>query len=416
MNTLNIKLISLALLILSFPMAIAAQTIASGIVILITIAVCFKNRNQETFKDSYSHLLKHRLPPIVLGAAFLLLHVLASSLNEKNAGAKSIDFLIGSIPWLILPPLAFLAFKDLTSVEWKKLSFFGVFIVGLWGLIATSQYIWGWQLLDISIAPDVQRPRGLYPHPLTLAYAALLVWPFAVSHIFLHPQKVTSWIWCLSVGAILVFTQSRTVQVLGLMVLGWNFMSYFSRIKRRDRYILLLLGFALVTITLTTHNIVTDKFKKTFTTEGVDKFSSYPDDRLAFWHAHALMIKERPILGHGINLDTSYREPYYESLGLKDFPKKYEAHNMFIQITAETGLLGLFLFIGWLSWHLWFFCLSRFKVPPPFTRLIILQTLVIFILGGLTQNAFQDFEVRVGLTLFCILVWLAPRVIKKAVL
>ena len=54
------------------------------------------------------------------------------------------------------------------------------------------------------------------------------------------------------------------------------------------------------------------------------------------------MIKDRPIL-HGMHLNKEYREPYYIKLGLKDFIRKYEAHNQYIQTAANSGIPGLLI-------------------------------------------------------------------------
>jgi len=159
----------------------------------------------------------------------------------------------------------------------------------------------------------------------------------------------------------------------------------------RIRLLLLFGTLASGTLMMATDNPMSHRFSVLFSEQNPDQFSSYPDDRLAFWHAHAEMIKDRPILGHGVHLNHEYRKPYYERIGLADFPKKYEAHNQFIQAWTEGGLLALFCFIGWLlSLALW---IKRDMSAPLFKRMA-LQTLLVFVIGGLTQNAFFDSEVR----------------------
>ena len=165
------------------------------------------------------------------------------------------------------------------------------------------------------------------------------------------------------------------------------------------------LGVVFVSAVIVVPNACTQKFVNTFSQVGVDKHSDYPDDRFAFWHVHWNMVKERPLTGHGFTLDTSYRLPYYQAIGLKDFSKPYEAHNMFLQILANGGLIALAWFLVWLSWYIWY----ALKQSNPLLRAVGRQTFASFSLVGLTQNAFQDSSVRMVLTLFCAGFLLASR-------
>ena len=128
--------------------------------------------------------------------------------------------------------------------------------------------------------------------------------------------------------------------------------------------------------------------------KGLNRESNYLDDRVAFWHAHWLMIKEKPLYGHGVQLDETYRQPYYAEIGLSDFSKKYAAHNMYIQILTNGGILLLFIFFIWL------FLLYRYiLLKLESERFMCIQALLGFLVASLTQNAFQDSSVRVTLSI-----------------
>ena len=148
---------------------------------------------------------------------------------------------------------------------------------------------------------------------------------------------------------------------------------------------------------LATKNPVSVRIYATFTDEGLGRYAKdYPDDRLAFWHAHWEMIKERPLMGHGMHLGTEYRTPYYESIGLGDFIKKYEAHNQYIQVTTNGGFVGLCLFLTWLGWYL----IKAWSLQKKsLTMMIVFQSLAGISFAGLSQNAFQDSEVRFAMLL-----------------
>ena len=71
-----------------------------------------------------------------------------------------------------------------------------------------------------------------------------------------------------------------------------------------------------------TKNPISDRFKSTVTQKSALECQGYPDDRVAFWHVFVNMIKERPVLGHGIDLNTKYRTPLLQAIGLGEFKKK----------------------------------------------------------------------------------------------
>jgi len=70
-------------------------------------------------------------------------------------------------------------------------------------------------------------------------------------------------------------------------------------------------------------------------------------DRRFMWQAAINMIKDRPILGHGVNTFMANYLAYW--VGGEQQPRY--AHNCYLQVAAETGLIGLAAFL-WLFWCL----------------------------------------------------------------
>jgi O-antigen ligase/Flp pilus assembly protein TadD len=78
--------------------------------------------------------------------------------------------------------------------------------------------------------------------------------------------------------------------------------------------------------------------------------------RLALWRAGGLMLRERPLLGRGPDhfgsafplVQASFRESF-ASRGIVFAPKEQRAHNDYVQLAAETGVVGL---------GLWFWVLA----------------------------------------------------------
>ncbi|MBF0441971.1 MAG: O-antigen ligase family protein [Oligoflexales bacterium] len=389
----------LYLLILCLPLGAAVHSFATILCFILTIYLCIKNCR----RGSLSSLFFKFKFPLIFSFTYLFSMIIASCVNPSNTLLSGIKEFLGYASWFALPYLFYLTSQQLEEKDTGNLYSLGSYICLIWGLIALSQYIWGWKLQGMSVMEDVQRPRGLYSHPLTLAYTALLIWPLSVMTIIKRPRDIRSLFLFAGVGLIIFFTNSRTVQIAALLVVLFNIL-YF--LKGKSRLIILTLAAVSLTAVSLTDNPDSQKFRETFTEKGVDKFSKYPDDRLAFWHVHWLMIRERPVFGHGANLDTAYRTPYYEKIGLKDLEKKYEAHNLYIQAASNAGIIGLLGFLGWL---LWFIAFSLSSLKSQFSRAVAIETLVAFALGGFTQNCFQDSGVRFGLTIFCIFILLLSK-------
>jgi O-antigen ligase len=381
------------LLILCLPFGPSPQSIAIGIA-AITILV----RDRARLKDLAQKIGRKERISLLLLLLVIILPIISTFLNSKNPERDVFSFFLGFAPLLILPIL-FLTQKPIPKEGHHKLELFWTFLMIFWALAAVSQHIWGWKIQGISLVHGdfFKRSQGFYSHPLTLAYVALMLWPF---HLVLLAIDFKNWrrvALVLGNLALLYLSASRTAQAVALLATLGFALSYF---KGKIRiYLLLGMTVALIGI-FSTENAVSRRFSNM--SSGMlseEKESAYADDRIAFWIVHWNMVKERPILGHGINLDKNYRVPYYDAIGLPGFKKAYEAHNQILQIAAEGGMLAALAFIAWLvSVHFSWQNSSRNL------RYIRDLTLICLFLGGLTQNAYFDGEVRFALmTLLCFL-------------
>ncbi|HET9238529.1 MAG TPA: O-antigen ligase family protein [Oligoflexus sp.] len=331
-------------------------------------------------------------------AAFLLWNVFATLISPSQHHAEPGSYFVGYAPLFILPWLTGLLPK-LDDAQKKKLLSFAAGLVLIWGLAVFSQYLFPWRLSGLSLVEHTtRRAQGFYSHPMSLAYASLLIWPFAVRLLLKSPRLWQSWCFAAGAAMLLLFSMSRIVQLLAALVVLGN---VFIMLSGRQRLLALMASLLIGTGLAVTDNPVSARFHNLLHPTAQDVMSDYPDDRLAFWHAHLLIIQERPWLGHGVHQGNAFRKPYYERLGLGDFKKQYQAHNQYIQIVAEGGLIALALYGFWLvmTWRV----LKRW-IGDAFIRNTGQQTLLIFSLGVLTQNAFDDTCVRMGVViLFCVL-------------
>ena len=384
------SMIPLLLLVVSYPFGVAVHGVMSTISVILALAM--------VKKTSYS--FKPITSPIIISSLYVVWVTISGVISGTIESNALISDFVGYIGWIAIPPALTPLLIDISHKQRQQLVITVQSICVLWGLVVLSQHLLGWRVSGHSIIPDGFRPRGFYSHPLTLAYCALIPFPMLVNVAFERPQKLISWLSLMSLGSIIFFTLSRTVQAVAFLVIIW---SVFNHLKGRQKIASLLTIFALISALFVIPNPVANKFVDTFSEKGVDKHGEYADDRLVFWHAHWEMIKERPLTGHGNTRGSQYRNQYYQKIGMPQFKKKYEAHNMFIQIIANSGLIGLCLFLSWLGWHF----LNIQRIEQKFYRSVYTQTLTIFCLAGLTQNAFQDSEVRMGLTLLTLFIWVS---------
>jgi O-antigen ligase len=275
-------------------------------------------------------------------------------------------------------------------------------IAVIWALTSLSQSLIGWRIHGIELVSDYKRPRGLYSHPLTLAYTAFLFWPLAVHLSFKKPKSVQSWLLFLSIGTIIVLTNSRTIQFVSLVCLIWNGAKLLRGNYRWLAVVILIAGFG---VTATTNNTIRAKFRQTFSSLEAKHATEYQVDRLAFWDAHRLMIQDRPMLGHGHSIDSRYRAPYYQELGLAKFTKKYEAHNAVIQLLTNGGVIGLCFFLFWFVLQFQLIGMGQ----SPGGRAILTQTFIFWALAAMSQNSFQDSEARLALAFAATAIVILPR-------
>jgi len=116
-------------------------------------------------------------------------------------------------------------------------------------------------------------------------------------------------------------------------------------------------------------------------------------ERLQIWRANLAMLAERPLTGFGVGNHDQFMEPYYAAhvqSAMRD-----HAHNSFLQIAVDAGLLGLtawlllcavLLRMGWRAQR-------NAQAEPRYLLFGAWLALLGFLLGGLTQHNFGDAEV-----------------------
>jgi len=190
-----------------------------------------------------------------------------------------------------------------------------------------------------------------------------MVFPVILSFFLLKNDKKIKLIYYLLLSflyANFMICQSRGIWISIFIssIIGLYFIYKFKLIKyfRKNRkwLILLILTFLIITIIYSTDNpmnksaiTVPQRALSTF-----DKRDTSINTRILIWKTTFNMIKDNPLFGSGIG---SFKINYlnYQAKYLNEYPaySKYwikagEAHNEYLQIWAELGIVGLVLFLS----------------------------------------------------------------------
>jgi len=251
---------------------------------------------------------------------------------------------------------------DVAATVQRTVSFLGGFLLMLLtSMLTESQLRRMWGLLAISSGISVLATLlasswtssgrfstgGLDPND----FAGLLVIAMAV---FLFgglatPVSISTLI-PTSLGVFLSGSRTGIVAVLATVTL-----SLFVGGKRRRR---LLSVFIAAVVAIAAVGLVSYS-QPTLVADLVSRYSSLANlreertwaGRLDLWHAAARLIEERPITGVGAGSFPSVCEQYSVQCTVINSvrPGGAVAHNMYLSVAAELGLVGLFLFL-WVHW------------------------------------------------------------------
>jgi O-antigen ligase len=380
----------LALLIV--PLAVAGQNIGMGVYALILFAQIYARRAGKPWRALWAELKV----PVSASVGYIVWGLFSCAMNPANPFAESSDFVWGYLSWALLPPVFFMAQDALSDEAAGKLEKALALVAAVMGAVAIAQLALGFKLEGSHFVPSIKRAQGFYSHPLTFAYVMLLFVPLGWIGVLKRPGNWAAWVIFAGGVAGVFASSSRTVQAMCVLAMV---VETLAVARGRGRAIALGVIVVLGLAVGLTDNPMRERFLRTATETNYGGKSDYPDDRLAFWHVHWVMFSERPLIGHGENITTAYRTPYYEKLGLGGLERKFEAHNLYLQILVNTGIVGLALYLTWFGWALrraW--TVSR----------AVFTALVVYALASLTQNSFQDSEVRYALTLVVSGLFLAP--------
>lgn len=376
--------ILLSLFFVSFPLPVAFQQTTLGLLLAAVAFHCWRERRLPT-------TLLNR-PLLLLFGAFLLSTLFCPDVSGSLIGYRRL--------WLVSAffVTAILVEEPLGAEQLLKLFIICAAIVATYGIIQhftgldlSKQLVGKKSTLDPFWFGRQEGFRTKGFHPSGISYAHNLLFPLTLISAWLSVPGLSwrKWImfgggWGLMIFALL-FSLTRGVwlaYVCVLLLLG---------LIRGGKVLIGVMGGAVLLglFLLSAGPGVQERAWK-----ALDIGENL--GRSQIWLANIDMVKERPLLGWGYGNYRKFREPFYER-----YPQANHtghAHNSFLQVWVDSGLLGLVAFL-YFFWALVRMGWETYRLFPPEEEplrslaLGAMLSIVGFLVGGLTQYNFGDAEV-----------------------
>lgn len=250
--------------------------------------------------------------------------------------------------------------KNLGRIKYFLYGVTGIYVFRFWlkdATLKTKTIIMNTFLLSIVVAGVYATGRYLFtdderatPLTETMRYgygSAMLL--LTLLSAFLHKDKMGKWfqpqyvLLALIIGFFGMFFTYTRGALLGFLC-GLPFVFFFYRKK------VALIGGALSILVVLTLAIIYFFGTGTSSIRFLSTQNNASDNiRRSQWQSAVIAIQEKPVLGWGLsNFHTQLKRIKTQNdLAAKHYDDAH-SHNVFLEVGAGTGLIGLFIFCGWL--------------------------------------------------------------------
>lgn len=242
------------------------------------------------------------------------------------SGRRKLDFLI-----LVMTLSAGLS-GAVGFIQYLLYSVFGSSTKGIWNFADTR--ILGAFSSDIYLSGFTGRVESTFNNPNIFAHYLIMALPFAVYYSFAGKKSRYYGICNISIITIIsgiAFTLSRGSFIALIAVIIFYSMTRIRNIAR-----ILIASAAGIVISFAP---VIERFM--FLSSG----NPMNDIRLDIWISGIRYIRQSPLTGHGAGIINTWN--YLSETGI-DTP---HMHNIFLQISAESGIIGIIIFAG-IMWQM----------------------------------------------------------------
>lgn len=236
-----------------------------------------------------------------------------------------------------------------------------------------------------------RRLTAFYENPNHLALALVFPWAFFLGKLLLaEPKQRTSNVFgvltFLTTSAILFFTYSRTIwfAMLGTTAVGLLFISRQKALKL-GLILCVTLGVSYLTNTFGFRDRLI--YTLNFSPE------SSQSSRMVAWKTSWHVFLDHPLFGVGLDEINKYYPQQYEKLNIDPVLGAGHAHNQFLQLLAETGLVGFSALTTILIAGLFYFQRSFRKSKSLQNKAISLGAFLAIV--ALFLSSFTDTPIRI---------------------
>ena len=316
-------------------------------------------------------------------------------------------FLMGIAHWSKPHPAAPRPFPDLEGVVLLRSFVKGLFWASvILGLYSCLQFLTGYSIYEVAayrpdriMAGRFYRVTGFLEHPVAFAGLSLASFAFALALGNLNlrtPQRFLDQRTLQGILGIhfLLIAMSGTRMALVVAVLLVLMMVLKSKASGKVR--LKMMGAVTIgVIGLSWLTGIASRFWEAWDSGQI------LGNRLVFWQVHWQVFLDHPFFGAGHHwLKQGGRDYYYNLLGHEGFLQKYSAHNIYLEILSNVGVVGflaLFVSVLWMGVSLKrrsTTLVARFTCSGLFLAFL---SLLIF---GFTQNTLFDTSTLLPLLYF----------------
>jgi O-antigen ligase len=197
---------------------------------------------------------------------------------------------------------------------------------------------------------DGSRLSGPVGDPNFYAQSMLVLIPIALSRFLKEKnwflKAIAGWVFLASTLAV-IFSYSRGAAVAAVLML--LFAVLHSPPRLADVLIAILLLILIITFIPNPYierlATITDIFGDRNAVVGEVSYRGRASEVIAAW----LMFIDHPIFGVGVENYPVFYQSYSRKLGLDPRLEQRQAHNLYLQVAAETGLAGILVFGGLLT-------------------------------------------------------------------
>ncbi len=227
----------------------------------------------------------------------------------------------------------------------------------------------------------VSRAAGFYGHPMTLGGWLCIFLPLLLIEFF-EKTLLGRYYWTAGLifvfcSAGLVFNGTRGAWLAVTIVCTALFVYYMFKNKRN--FIISILFIVLISTILVNN----DKFMNRLDT--IDDFNKFQSntERILIWQSAWNMFKDHPVLGVGLGQYAENYQQKYISPQAKE-PYLTHAHNNFMQMLAENGIVGFAGFVIMFGYIILKNIITWCKTKNVYALMIVSST-VCLLLQGFTE-------------------------------